>query len=58
MNSVRGPVSKKKKKEGKQNSNNLNPNAYLVCIWVRMKNKNHFTIQLIFFIIHGSYYTF
>ena len=31
---------------------------YLVCVWVRMKNKNHFTIQLIFTTIYGSHYTF
>ena len=43
MNSARDPVSKKEEEEGKRNSN-LNPNTYLVCIWVRMKNKNHFTI--------------
>ena len=31
---------------------------YLVCVWVRMKNKNYFTIQLIFTTIYESHYIF
>ena len=31
---------------------------YYVCVWVRMKNENYFTIQLIFATIHESHCTF